>query len=30
MNQLATNYLTPSGREEAWRFTPLKKIGRPA
>ena len=26
MNQLATNYLTPSGREEAWRFTPLKKL----
>lgn len=26
MSQLATNYLTPSGREEAWRFTPLKKL----
>ncbi len=23
---LPTNYLTPSGREEAWRFTPLKRI----
>lgn len=21
-----TNYLTPSGREEAWRFTPIKKL----
>jgi len=26
MSQLATNYLTPTGREEAWRFTPLKKL----
>ena len=23
---LPTNYLTPTGREEAWRFTPLKRI----
>jgi Fe-S cluster assembly protein SufD len=22
-----TNYLTPSGREEAWRFTPLNRLG---
>ena len=26
MSALPTNYLTPSGREEAWRFTPLKRI----
>ncbi|MBU3692958.1 MAG: Fe-S cluster assembly protein SufD [Candidatus Nanopelagicaceae bacterium] len=26
MSVLPTNYLTPSGREEAWRFTPLKRI----
>ena len=26
MSQLTTNYLTPTGREEAWRFTPLKKL----
>jgi Fe-S cluster assembly protein SufD len=26
MSVLATNYLTPSGREEAWRFTPLKRL----
>ncbi|MSW17222.1 MAG: Fe-S cluster assembly protein SufD, partial [Actinobacteria bacterium] len=26
MGQLTTNYLTPTGREEAWRFTPLKKL----
>ena len=24
---LPTNYLTPTGREEAWRFTPLKRLG---
>jgi Fe-S cluster assembly protein SufD len=24
---LTTNYLTPTGREEAWRFTPLKRLG---
>jgi len=23
---LTTNYLTPTGREEAWRFTPLKRL----
>ena len=23
---LPSNYLTPTGREEAWRFTPLKRI----
>ncbi len=27
MSSLATNYLTPTGREEAWRFTPLKRLG---
>ena len=27
MSLLATNYLTPSGREEAWRFTPLNRLG---
>lgn len=27
MTTLATNYLTPTGREEAWRFTPLKRLG---
>lgn len=26
MNVLTTNYLTPTGREEAWRFTPLKRL----
>ncbi|MEY4151106.1 MAG: hypothetical protein RJB28_173 [Actinomycetota bacterium] len=26
MSALTTNYLVPTGREEAWRFTPLKKI----
>jgi len=26
MSLLTTNYLTPSGREEAWRFTPLKRL----
>ncbi|MDO8645643.1 MAG: Fe-S cluster assembly protein SufD [Candidatus Planktophila sp.] len=26
MSILATNYLTPTGREEAWRFTPLKRL----
>ena len=26
MSLLATNYLTPTGREEAWRFTPLKRM----
>lgn len=26
MSALSTNYLTPSGREEAWRFTPLKRL----
>jgi len=26
MTVLATNYLTPTGREEAWRFTPLKRL----
>ena len=26
MSVLATNYLTPTGREEAWRFTPLKRL----
>lgn len=24
--QLSSNYLTPTGREEAWRFTPLKRL----
>ena len=27
MTTLTTNYLTPTGREEAWRFTPLKRLG---
>lgn len=27
MTALQTNYLTPTGREEAWRFTPLKRLG---
>lgn len=27
MALLTTNYLTPTGREEAWRFTPLKRLG---
>ena len=27
MSVLTTNYLTPTGREEAWRFTPLKRLG---
>ena len=26
MSALATNYLVPTGREEAWRFTPLKRL----
>lgn len=26
MSVLITNYLTPTGREEAWRFTPLKRL----
>lgn len=26
MTALQTNYLTPTGREEAWRFTPLKRL----
>jgi Fe-S cluster assembly protein SufD len=26
MTTLTTNYLTPTGREEAWRFTPLKRL----
>ena len=26
MSLLTTNYLTPTGREEPWRFTPLKRI----
>jgi len=26
MSLLTTNYLTPTGREEAWRFTPLKRL----
>jgi len=26
MTALTTNYLTPTGREEAWRFTPLKRL----
>ena len=26
MSGLPTNYLTPTGREEAWRFTPLKRL----
>jgi Fe-S cluster assembly protein SufD len=27
MSSLPTNYLAPSGREEAWRFTPLTRLG---
>ena len=27
MSTLTTNYLAPSGREEAWRFTPLARVG---
>ena len=27
MSLLTTNYLTPTGREEAWRFTPLARLG---
>ena len=27
MSALPTNYLAPTGREEAWRFTPLKRLG---
>ena len=27
MSTLTTNYLTPTGREEAWRFTPLHRLG---
>jgi Fe-S cluster assembly protein SufD len=26
MSSLTTNYLAPSGREEAWRFTPLNRL----
>lgn len=26
MSLLTTNYLTPTGREESWRFTPLKRL----
>ena len=26
MSLATTNYLTPTGREEAWRFTPLKRL----
>ena len=26
MSALPTNYLTPTGREEAWRFYALKEI----
>jgi Fe-S cluster assembly protein SufD len=26
MSTLTTNFLTPTGREEAWRFTPLKRL----
>jgi Fe-S cluster assembly protein SufD len=26
MSALTTNYLAPSGREEAWRFTPLNRL----
>jgi Fe-S cluster assembly protein SufD len=26
MSLLTTNYLTPTGREEAWRFTPLNRL----
>ena len=26
MSTLTTNYLTPTGREEAWRFTPLQRL----
>lgn len=26
MSALPTNYLVPTGREEAWRFTPLKRL----
>jgi Fe-S cluster assembly protein SufD len=26
VSTLTTNYLTPTGREEAWRFTPLKRL----
>ena len=26
MSALQSNYLTPTGREEAWRFTPLKRL----
>ncbi len=26
MSLLTTNYLIPTGREEAWRFTPLKRL----
>ncbi|MSX61162.1 MAG: Fe-S cluster assembly protein SufD, partial [Actinobacteria bacterium] len=27
MSTLTTNYLAPTGREEAWRFTPLARVG---
>ena len=26
MSLLTSNYLTPHGREEEWRFTPLKRL----
>ena len=26
MSTLTTNYLVPTGREEAWRFTPLNRL----
>lgn len=26
MSKLNTNFLTPTGREESWRFTPVKKL----
>ena len=27
MTLATTNYLTPTGREESWRFTPLARLG---
>ena len=27
MSSLTTNYLEPTGREELWRFTPMKRLG---
>ncbi len=27
MSTLTTNYLAPTGREEAWRFTPIARVG---